>query len=79
LSVLGETAYSVIIVPRSFQEGKGDYHATVTRLTDGAELIFISNWKWRIEAKTRRRYIEKAFARYDKEQLKEGKTRKFEV
>jgi hypothetical protein len=72
--------YDVTIIPRAFQGGgKGDYHATVTRLTDGAELIFISNWKWRIEAKTKRRYIEKAFARYDKEQLKQGHTRKFSV
>ena len=72
--------YEVKIIKRDgMGQTKDDYHATVTRLTDGHELIFISDWMWVMRRKTRRPSIERAFRRSDKRQLKLNRSHKFRV
>lgn len=65
--------YEVKIIPRDgMGQTKDDYHATVTRISDGKELIFIADWVWLIQWRTRRKALERAFNRSDKHDLKMG-------
>lgn len=58
--------YHIKIIRREFQQSRGDYHATVTRLKDGVELVWISDWMWTLKFKIRRGALGRAFASYDK-------------
>lgn len=69
--------YEVTIVRRSFQMGADDHHATVTRLYDGAQLIFIARWLWLLQWSTRRYALDVAFRKYDDHQAKLAKVRSF--
>lgn len=63
--------YQITIVRREFLMVVGtDYHATVTRNYDGAQLIFIAKWLWLLRWSTRRIALDRAFARYDDHQAK---------
>lgn len=57
--------YQVVIVKREFLMTSDDYHATVTRLADDVELIWIAPWKWYLKWQLRPRAIHRAFKRYD--------------
>lgn len=74
-----EVVYTVVVVPR---DGMGqvadDYHATVTRHSDGAQLIFISKWRIVLDWRTRSEKLDRAFARYDKRQAKLAEVHRFE-
>jgi hypothetical protein len=65
------THYKVVIIKR---DGAGqshdDYHATVTRSTDGEQLVYISDWKWLLKLKTRRWRLNRDFKYYDKRKKK---------
>lgn len=65
------THYEVVIIKR---DGAGqswdDYHATVTRSTDGEQLIFISDWKWLLKLKTHRRRLVRKYKYHDKRKRK---------
>lgn len=59
--------YHIKIVRRDFQgQTADDYHATVTRLSDGTELVWMAPWKWLLKLKIRRSVLDRAFAGYDK-------------
>ncbi len=45
-----------------------DHHATVTRISDGSELVWIATWKWLLKVKIRRRALDRAFRGFDKRQ-----------
>lgn len=63
--------YRIKIVLRDFQgQTKNDYHATVIRLSDGVELIWISDWRWLLKWKVRRKALDRAFKSFDKHQVK---------
>lgn len=63
--------YKVQIIMR---DGGGqrydDYHATITRISDGVALISISRWRWVLVRKTTRKKLDKRFAKYDERQKK---------
>lgn len=70
-TTLKQHSYHVKIVMRDGQgQVADDYHATVTRTSDGEQLIFISRWCWLLEWKTRRSALDRAFARSDKRRAK---------
>lgn len=63
--------YDIQIVRREFQGiTKDDFHAAVTRRSDQAQLIFISDWCWFLKWRTRRKALERAFKTFDKRQAK---------
>jgi hypothetical protein len=63
--------YSIEIVMRDgMGQTSDDYHATVTRLSDKTQLIFISEWRWLLKWKVRRKALDRAFARYEKHQMR---------
>ncbi len=66
--------YHVHIIMRGFHgQTSDDYHATVTRLSDDIQLIFISDWKWVLGWKIRPWALNRAFKYYDKHQKKLAK------
>lgn len=69
--------YHVRIVRRAFQQSPDDYHATVMRLKDGIELIWMADWKWVLKFKIRRRALDRAFADFDKRQAKLSEVEEF--
>jgi hypothetical protein len=62
--------YQIRIVMRGFHQSSDDYHATVTRLSDDAQLIFIAKWKWQLDLQTKRPMLDLAFKQYDKRERK---------
>jgi hypothetical protein len=55
----GRKKYHIRIIRRDFQgQTADDYHATVTRLSDGTELVWMAPWKWLLKLKTRRAALE---------------------
>jgi len=75
----GNAAYTVRIVPRSFYMSNDDWHATVTRNSDGKELWFISDWLWLLKWKTRRAGLDRAFAWSDRYEAKLARVEEFSV
>lgn len=61
-----EAKYHVKIIRRQFDQTSDDWHATVTRLSDGMELIFINYLKWFLKLRTRRFFLDREFAYHDK-------------
>lgn len=63
--------YRIKIIRRDFQgQTRDDYHATVTRLSDGLKLVWIADWRWLLKWKTRQKALDRAFENYDKHQAK---------
>lgn len=63
--------YEVRIIRRDFQgQTRDDFHATVTRIADDDQLIFISDYLWLLKWKTRKPALDRAFKRADKHQRK---------
>lgn len=62
--------YEVRIVRRDLQQSPDDFHATVSRIADDEQLIFISSMLWLLKWKTRKRALDRAFKRHDKRQRK---------
>lgn len=62
--------YVHIIMLDGLGQTSDDYHATVTRLIDDAQLVYISNWKWLLKRKLRRRPLDRAFKRMDRREKK---------
>lgn len=72
--------YHIRIVMRDGQsQTNDDYHATVSRRSDGVELIWISQYLWVLNLRLRTRAINRAFKRYDKRQKKLDEVREFEL
>lgn len=70
--------YHIRIIRRGGQgQTADDYHATVTRGSDGQKLVFISGWKWLLKLKTRRWLLKREFKSYDKYQAKLAKKETF--
>lgn len=69
-------AYSIKIVMR---DGMGqvndDWHATITRLSDGKQLVSIAAWLWLLKWRTRRAALDRSFARVDRHDAKLAKIR----
>lgn len=69
-----EEKYEVEIIMRDFQgQTRDDYHATVTRLSDGEQLVFISDWKWMLKLKTSRWRLDREFKYHDHRKKKLAK------
>lgn len=66
----GRKKYHIRIVRREFQQSSDDYHATVMRLRDSTELVWMANWKWVLKIKIRRGALDRAFADFDKRKAK---------
>jgi hypothetical protein len=63
--------YHIRIVRRDFSgQTADDYHATVTRIEDGAEMVWIATWKWVLKLKVRRGALDRAFKSFDRRQAK---------
>lgn len=64
-------SYDVRIIPR---DGMGqindDWHATVTRRSDGKQLVFIARYRWLIDWKTRREALDRHYRYADKRDAK---------
>jgi hypothetical protein len=69
--------YKVRVIRRKFQQSRDDYHATVTRISDGVELMWTSSFLWLLKWRTRRRALDRWFARYDKREEKLAEVREF--
>lgn len=69
------SGYRVKVTHRPGQMVPDDWHVSVTRLSDGEEIIRIFAWKWRAErfARSERR-IERAFARQDRYRARAGRS-----
>jgi hypothetical protein len=64
--------YEIKIIMRDGgDQTRDDYHATVTRLSDGEQLVFISDWKWLLKLRTSRWRLDREFnyQDYRKKQL----------
>lgn len=73
----GRKKYHIKIVRREFQQSSDDYHATVTRLKDGTELVWMATWKWTLKLKIRRGALDRAFADFDKRKAKLSEIEEF--
>lgn len=63
--------YHVRIIRRDgMGQTRDDFHATVTRLSDDVQLVFISDWRTWLEWRTRRSALDRAFRSYDKHEAK---------
>lgn len=70
--------YHIKIVKRDFQgQTADDYHATVTRLSDGTELVWMATFKWWLKIKIRRGSLDRAFKGYDKRKAKLSEVEEF--
>jgi len=67
----------VRIVYRSSYMGPDDWHATVTRRSDGKELVWISAWHWLLRWKLRRSALDRAFRRSDAYERKASRVRTY--
>lgn len=68
---MSDEKYDIQIIMRNGAgQTNDDYHATVTRRSDGVELIWISRWRWLLKKKVRRRALDKFFKQYDERQKK---------
>lgn len=56
---------------------KDDYHATVSRYSDKNQLVFISDWRWLLKWKIRRKALDRAYKRFDKRQRKMAEVERF--
>lgn len=63
--------YNIKIITRDNQGiVKDDYHATVTRHSDGKQLIYIAPWRWMLKIQTRHKAIVRDFKYADKREKK---------
>lgn len=69
--------YNVRIVRRNFEQSADDYHATVTRLSDGVEMIWTNKYRWMLKWHTRRKKLDRWFAKRDKRQEKLADVQEF--
>lgn len=69
--------YHIRIVRREFQQSRDDYHATVMRLKDGRELVWMAGWKWLLKLKIRRGALDRAFKDFDKRKAKTSQVEEF--
>lgn len=77
---MSQEKYSIRITMRDFQgQIADDYHATVTRSSDGIELIWISGWFWFLKWQLKPRKIDRAFKRYDKRQEKLSRKEEYTI
>lgn len=65
-----ESKYLIKRTKRCFDQTSDDYHATVTRLSDGKQLIFISNFKRLLTWRLRPKALDRAYRRVDKYERK---------
>jgi hypothetical protein len=70
--------YEVRIVPR---DGMGrtlnDWHATVTRRSDGAQLVFIAEWRWLLNLQCTRYHLDRSFRSLDQRRTKMARVSEF--
>lgn len=69
--------YHIRIIRRQFDQSSDDYHATVMRLNDGVELVWMATWKWWLKIKIRRGALDRAFKYYDKRKAKGKQVEEF--
>jgi hypothetical protein len=74
----GRKKYHIKIIRRDFGgQAKNDYHATVTRLKDGVELVWMADWQWLLKLRLRRGALNRAFTHYDKSKAKLSEVEEF--
>lgn len=71
MSKKNTSAYFIRITKRDgLGQVNDDFHAKVTRIADGAELIYIGRFRKVLEWRTRRAALDRAYKYYDKRQKK---------
>jgi hypothetical protein len=69
--------YEITIIQRDgMGQTRDDYHATIKRLSDGVELVSISNYRWLLKWRTRHAAVVRSFKTYDKHQKKLSRVEK---
>jgi hypothetical protein len=72
------TEYHIKIIRRDGQgQTADDYHATVTRINDGQQLVWIAAWKWVLKLKVRRNALDRAFRNFDEHEWKLSEVEEF--
>lgn len=72
--------YKVKIIMRDGDGQVGDdWHATITRLSDGKQIVSIAAWLWLLKWRTRRAALDRAFARVDRHDTKLAEVRERHV
>jgi hypothetical protein len=76
----GMFPYHVKIIRR---DGNGqtadDWHATVTRIEDGKQAILMSDWRWWIKRRTRRKALDRRFRAIEARERAMAETIEFRV
>lgn len=70
-------AYEVKVIPRESYMTSDDWHATVTRKSDGKQLIFISDFLRLLRWKIRRTALDRAFARLDRHEARMARVEEY--
>lgn len=69
--------YRIKIVKRNFQQSADDYHATVSRISDQTQLVWMSSWRWLLKWKIRRSALDRAFQHYDKSKAQHSEVEEY--
>ncbi len=63
--------YDIHIIKRDgLGQTRDDYHATVTRSSDGAQTIVISDYLWLLKRRVRRKALDRLYKSIDKREKK---------
>ena len=72
--------YEAIMIRRDgMGQTKDDFHATVTRISDGKQLVIIRDWRWRMHMALRRKPLDRAFKRMDRRDRKLAEGKRFRL
>jgi hypothetical protein len=70
--------YDVKIVRRGHGQVGDDWHATITRKSDGKQAIQIASFRWLILRRTRRAALDRLWRRIDRREQAIAEVREFE-
>jgi hypothetical protein len=72
--------YDVRVVPREgWFDMPDDWHATITRKSDGKQAIVTASWLWLLRWRTRRIACDRMFRRIDRHDRKIAQVKEFSV
>lgn len=74
-----ESVYDVKVIRR---DGDGqvndDWHATITRKSDGKQTILTASWRWLVLRRTRRAALDRMWRRIDRRERAMAEVREFD-
>lgn len=66
-----ESSYEVTVIRRNgMGQVADDWHATITRNTDGKQAVCMARWRWLLRWRTRRGALDRDFRRLDRRAIK---------